>query len=207
MTYVEYARAVCKEKGIAISKMESDLGHGNGYFNPKKMKKFTLEEALAVAEYLKIDVFDILDEEDQRKLLSGQSSKDAYRIPVVRRVAAGIPIDSIEEIIDWEELPAHMALSGTYFGLLIQGDSMEPGIRSGDVVIVREQPDAEDGEVVVALVNGNDGCCKRLKKYEDGTIALMSDNPSYPPMYFTTSERDNVPVQIKGVVKELRRKF
>ena len=129
------------------------------------------------------------------------------RIPVVRRVAAGIPLDSIEEIIEWEDLSPHLSKHGTYFGLQIKGDSMEPGIRDGDIVIVREQPDAEDGEIVVALVNGNDGVCKRLKKYEDGTIALMSDNAAYPPMYFNNSEVDNMPVQIKGVVKELHRKF
>lgn len=129
------------------------------------------------------------------------------RIPVVRRVAAGIPLDSIEEFIGWEELSPRLSNHGTYFGLQIKGDSMEPGIRDGDVVIVREQPDAEDGEIVVALVNGNDGVCKRLKKYADGTIALMSDNAAYLPMYFNNSEIDNVPVQIKGVVRELRRKF
>lgn len=137
-----------------------------------------------------------------------EGSDDApCRIPVVRRVAAGIPIDSIQEIIGWEEIPSYMAKSGTYFGLKIQGNSMEPGIADGDIVIVRDQPDAEDGQIVVALVNGDDGCCKRLKKYDDGSIALMSDNPQYQPMYFNTSEIDNKPVVIRGVVKELRRSF
>lgn len=214
MTSVEYVRDVCKQKGITIKKIENDLGYGNGYFNPKKLKKIPFDKAADIAEYLEIDVFELLDEADQQKLIQAQinravaeSNSDAYRIPVVRRVAAGIPLDSIEETIDWEELPSYMAKTGKYFGLLVQGDSMEPGINDGDVVIVREQPDAEDGEIVVALVNGNDGCCKRIKKYEDGTIALMSDNASYPPMYFTKTELDSVPVQIKGVVKELRRKF
>lgn len=129
------------------------------------------------------------------------------RIPVVRRVAAGIPIDSIEEVIGWEEMPSHKVHDGSYFGLIIQGHSMEPGIADGDTVIVREQPDAEDGQIVVALVNGNDGCCKRLKKYENGIIALMSDNPAYPPMYFNVSDVENTPVVIRGVVKELHRSF
>jgi len=134
-------------------------------------------------------------------------TSSCVRIPVLRRVAAGIPLDSIEEVIDWEELPAHVAQKGSFFGLRIKGDSMEPGIRDGDTVIVREQEDAENGEIVVALVNGNDGCCKRLKKYDNGTIALISDNVSYPPMYFNNSEIDNIPVVIRGVVKELRRKL
>lgn len=130
-----------------------------------------------------------------------------YRIPIVRRVAAGLPLDSIDEIIDWEDLPSHMAKRGTHFGLKIQGDSMMPTIADGDVVICREQPEAEDGQIVVALINGNDGVCKRLKKYPDGTIALMSDNIAYQPMYFSTSEIDCEPVRIKGIVKEMRRKF
>ena len=132
---------------------------------------------------------------------------EPYKIPIVRRVAAGIPLDSIEEIIDWEEVPYRFLYKGRFFGLQIQGDSMEPGIKNGDIVIVRDQPDAEDGQIVVALINGNDGVCKRLKKYPDGTIALMSDNPSYPPMYFNNTEMDTIPIQIKGVVQELRRKI
>ena len=131
----------------------------------------------------------------------------AYRIPIVRRVAAGIPLDSIEEVIDWEEVPIRKIKNGKYFGLKISGNSMEPAIYDGDIVIVREQPDAEDGEIVVALINGNDGVCKRLKKYNNGMIALMSDNPAYQPMYFNDTEIDNVPIVIKGVVKELRRKL
>lgn len=130
-----------------------------------------------------------------------------YRIPIVRRVAAGLPLDSEEELLGYEEISEDMAESGNYFGLQIQGDSMEPGIRNGDIVIVRQQDTAEDGEIVVALINGSDGVCKRLKKYEDGSIALMSDNPQYQPLYFNGSEIDTVPIRICGIVKELRRKF
>lgn len=84
---------------------------------------------------------------------------------------------------------------------------MEPAIMNRDIVIVKEQPDAEDGQIVIALVNGNDGVCKRLKKYDDGTIALVSDNPAYSPMYFNNGEIDTTPVKILGIVKELRRRF
>lgn len=135
------------------------------------------------------------------------SNDSMRRIPVVRRVAAGVPLDSIEEIIGWEEMPSYKVKGDTYFGLVIQGNSMEPGIANGDTVLCREQPDAEDGQIVVAIVNGNDGVCKRLKKYDDGSIALMSDNPAYPPIYFNCSEVEDKPVTIRGIVKELRRSF
>ena len=128
-------------------------------------------------------------------------------IPILRRVAAGIPLTSFDETIGYEAIPESMALKGTYFALKISGDSMSPGICDGDIVICREQPDAEDGQTVVCLVNGNDGVCKKLRKYEDGTIALVSDNPVYPPMYFSVSDVDSTPVRVRGVVVELRRKF
>lgn len=216
MTAVEYARKMCKEKGIAISKMEKDLNFGNGYLNPKKAKKIPFEKAVAIAMYLGCDVSPMLDNEtisysaeesfDIEDFSKKLAESAATKIPVVRRVAAGIPLDCIEEVIDWEELPTHIAKTGSYFGLRVSGNSMEPGICDGDVVIVREQPDAEDGQIVVALVNGNDGVCKRLKKYDDG-IALVSDNPAYQPMYFSNKEKHSRPVVIKGIVKELRRKF
>jgi len=218
MTSVEYIRDYCKKNGIAISKLESDLGYANGYFNPKKNKKIPIDKAVDIAEYLRIDVFDILDEEDTKKLLLINNSPanrvavsdaggDQIRIPVVRRVAAGTPLGSFDEVIGYETISKDLASKGSYFALKISGDSMSPNISNGDIIICREQPDAEDGQVVVALVNGCDGVCKRLRKYEDGTIALLSDNSSYRPLYFNNSEVDTVPVRVVGIVVELRRKF
>lgn len=83
---------------------------------------------------------------------------------------------------------------------------MEPDIHDGDTVIVRQQDGAENDEIVIALVNGNDGVCKRLKKYED-SIALVSINAKYEPMYFSAKEVMLKPVRIIGKVVELRRKF
>jgi repressor LexA len=83
---------------------------------------------------------------------------------------------------------------------------MEPRIRDGDVVIVRKQSDADDGDLVIALVNGADAVVKRLKKYADG-IALISTNPAYEPMYFSQADIESHPVEIIGKVRELRAKF
>lgn len=83
---------------------------------------------------------------------------------------------------------------------------MEPDIHNGDTVIVRQQDDAESDEIVIALIDGQDGVCKRLKKYKD-SIALISSNPLYEPLYFSQTEIDQTPVKILGKVVELRRKF
>lgn len=127
-------------------------------------------------------------------------------IPVLGRVAAGIPLTAAEYIIDTEEIPQAMAADGEYFGLQVKGDSMEPRIKNGDVVIVRKQSDADDGDLVIALINGDDAVVKRLKKYKDG-IGLISSNPTYDPLYFSNEEIESKPVEIIGKVKELRAKF
>ena len=125
------------------------------------------------------------------------------RIPILGRIAAGIPLEAVRDIQGEVEISPEMQRRGDLFAFKISGDSMEPKISDGDVVIARQQEDAEDGQLVVALVNGNDACCKRIKKYKDG-IALVSTNPAYPPMYFSQAEIDTVPVQVIGVVLELR---
>ena len=135
-----------------------------------------------------------------------RAKQPSVRIPVLGRVAAGIPLDAIEEIIDWEEIPQEMAKNGEYFGLKIKGNSMSPRIQNGDVVIVRKQDDADTDDIVIALVNGNEGCCKKLKKTNTG-IMLISFNPAYDPMVFDKSEIDCIPVRIIGKVVELRGKF
>lgn len=71
---------------------------------------------------------------------------------------------------------------------------------------MRQQDDAESEEIVIVTVNGTDATCKRLRKYRDG-IELISNNPSYEPIFFTNEEIETKPVKIIGRVVELRAKF
>lgn len=128
------------------------------------------------------------------------------KIPVLGTVAAGIPISAVEDILDYEEVPQSWENQGEFFALKIKGDSMEPKIDDGDVVIVRQQSDANSGDTVIALVNGDDATCKKLQKTENG-IMLVSTNPNYLPMFFTNEEIVTKPVVILGKVVELRSKF
>ena len=155
-----------------------------------------------MANYFGISKADLVEEHST----STASTKKGTTIKILGHVAAGIPIEAIEDVIDEEEIPEELAKTGEFFGLKINGNSMEPDIHDGDTVIVRKQDGAESDEIVIALVNGNDGVCKRLKKYTD-SIALISLNPSYEPMFFSQEEIDNKPVRIVGKVDELRRKF
>ena len=175
----------------------------SGRYQPKQNNIYLLAKALDVnVEWLMgADV-----EVSHFKEATRSKTQTPVRIPVLGRVAAGIPINAVEETIDWEEIPAEMAATGEYFGLRIRGDSMSPRIMDGDTVIVRRQSDAETDDIVIALVNGNDGVCKKLKKTTSG-IMLISLNPAYEPMVFDHADIDSIPVSIIGRVVELRGKL
>lgn len=140
--------------------------------------------------------------EDVNEYYQDMEETSGFKIPVLGKVAAGIPIEMIEDIVDYEEIPMSMAKTGDYFAVQVKGDSMQPRIYEGDILIVRKQEDAESGDIVIATVDGQDATCKRLMKYAEG-VSLMSLNQNYDPMFFS-SEDD---VQILGKVVENRQKF
>ena len=210
MNEQEYARLIARNlKRIAYENKKSQADISRDL----KISKATVSSWMngsRVPRMGKIDMlchyFNCKRSDIMQEYVNSPQSVPAVRIPVLGRVAAGIPMDAIEEIIDYEEISEAVAKNGEYFGLLIKGDSMEPKISNGDVVIVRKQETADDGDIVIALINGQEGCCKRLKKYDNG-IALISTNPAYDPMYFSNAEVIDKPVKIIGKVKELRSKF
>ena len=145
-------------------------------------------------------------------VLMGWSEPDpiearGVRIPVLGRVVAGIPIEAITDIIDYEEIPAQMAKSGTYFALQGKGRSMEPTLHEGDVVIVRQQPEVENGEIAIVLVNGNDASVKEVKEGPDGLTLICHNVGVYSPHFYTREQIQDLPIRIIGKVVELRRKF
>ena len=128
------------------------------------------------------------------------------KIPVLGDVAAGVPIEAVENVVDYEEIDQALAATGEFFGLRIKGSPMAPRILEGDVVIVRKQDDAETGDTAVVLVNGDSATVKKIKKMPEG-IQLIPTNPAYDPMYYTAAEVESLPVRIIGRVVELRGKF
>ena len=134
------------------------------------------------------------------------TNSQGIKIPVLGTVAAGIPISAVEDILDYEEIPQSWQNQGEFFGLRIKGDSMKPDINDGDTVIVKQQSTANNGDVVIALVNGDDATCKKFEKLDNG-IMLISNNSEYSPMYFSNEEVITKPVVLVGRVVELRRKF
>ena len=200
MNTVEFVKTLCKERKIPISKLERDCGFANGYIGQLKKGTFPDDRLKKIAEYLELPL---------SYLTTGEMPKSATatRIPVLGYVAAGIPIDAIQEVLDWEEIPSVMAETGKFFGLRIKGDSMEPRICEGDTVIVRAQSSADSGDTVIVQVNGNEATCKKLKITETGISLISLNAVKYDPMEFTKAQIKELPVTIIGRVVELRGKF
>lgn len=197
-----------REKRESIGMTQEELAEKLGYKNKSSIAKIETgtndivqSKVIEFANVLGTTVAYLMGWEE-----NSFSNKKGVKINVLGRVAAGIPIEAVEDIIDTEEISQEMAATGEFFGLQIHGDSMEPRMCEGDVVIVRKQDDAESGDIVIAMVNGDDATCKRLRKYRDG-IELISNNPSYEPMFFSNEDIASKPVKIIGKVVELRGKF
>lgn len=186
-----------------ISKAYIGLLEKNKHPKTGKEIKPSLEIVKQAARAMNMEYETLLSRIDSDITLN---EKQKNIIPIYGCVAAGIPIDAIEDIIDMEEISYEMARKGEFFGVRIKGDSMMPDIHDGDYAIVKKQSDAETDQIVIARINGDEGCCKKLIKYPQ-MISLMSLNPKYNPMNFSNEEIISKPVEIVGVVVEIRRKM
>ena len=131
-----------------------------------------------------------------------------YKIPVLGRVAAGVPIEAVEEILGYEYLDDKYKNDGcSYFALRIAGRSMEPTIMDGDTVIVRQQSYIESGQIAIVLVDGEDATAKQVKESPDGITLIGHNAAVYTPQFYSAQEIEDLPVKIIGRVIEVRREL
>lgn len=199
---------LAKASGLSkpyISMLEKDRNSRGGKPIVPSIRTY---KGLASGMGLTLDSLLKLLDGEERVSLRPLTSKPFVRIPVLGYVRAGIPIEEITDIIDWEDLPAEMVKSDeTYFGLKIKGDSMEPTLYEGDVVIVEQQPEVENGEIAIVQVNDNEATVKEVKKGSDGLTLIGHNIASYSPHFYTREEVERLPITILGRVVELRRKL
>ncbi|MDD6716939.1 MAG: LexA family transcriptional regulator [Firmicutes bacterium] len=196
------AYKVAKATGITTATLSS---WKKGVYQPKPDKLQKLADYFGVRlEYL-MGNSPYRTVTDMENAVSREHKK-GVKIPVLGEVAAGIPIEMVENIVDWEEITPELARTGEFFGVRVKGNSMSPRIAEGDTLIVRKQDTAETNDIVIVAVNGDSATCKRLIKRESG-ISLISFNPMYAPIEFTNEEIVNKPVTILGKVVENRQKY
>lgn len=209
----EERKQYLKALGQRIKKLRTDRGYtqqeladlcgfsGRSIINKLEVGRNDINQnkLRVLADALGVDVADIIYVNTDES-----HNVTATKIPVLGSVKAGVPLDAVTDIVGYEEIPKYWTTSGSFFGLIINGDSMMPYFLDGDIAIVRKQTFAENGDIAIVLINGNDACCKKFYKSKNG-VTLNSLNPSYEPMNFTPEEVDSLPVEILGVVVELRR--
>ena len=161
----------------------------------------TLHELLSIADDMPVDV------SPKATSSISRANPRPIRVPVLGTIPAGIPLEAIEDVQGWEEIPSGMGRGGKeYIGLKVSGDSMSPVYLDGDVLILRVQDTCESGQDCAVMVNGEDATFKRVRLSPSG-ITLQPLNPAYAPMSYTNQEVNDLPVRILGVVVELRRKI
>ena len=130
------------------------------------------------------------------------------KIPVLGSIPAGIPIELIEDILDYEEISEEMLKGGKeYFALKVKGSSMWPKYLDGDTIIVLKQDDCESGQDAIVMVNGNDGTFKRVIKKDNGITLEPINQQEYNSVSYSNEDIEKLPIKILGVVKEIRRKI
>ena len=128
-------------------------------------------------------------------------------IPILGTVKAGYDYLAQENWIGTIDVETSLVGNGNeYFALKVHGDSMSPVLIEDDIVIIKKQNDFENGDIVVAIINGNEATIKKGKK-SDSSILLQPLNSAYEPLIFTKEEMKTIPVTIIGIVKQLKREF
>ena len=186
-----------KERGISQKALGERLGMGQSTVAMWECGKNRPEHTtlLKLAEILEVSVSRLCGSEDE-----------PVKVNVLGNVAAGKPIDAIEDIIGYEELSAERARGGEFFALCIKGRSMEPRMYEGDTVIVRRQSSVENGEIAIVRVGEDEATCKKFYRNGNG-ISLVSINPDYEPMFYSEAALNDVKIEILGKVCELRARF
>lgn len=208
-----YLKELRKSKNLSLRKVDelTDITYShlnmieNGIrrVTPALLKNLaTLYNVDYLDLYEKAGYIDLIEDDKKSKI---DSKPKGMRIPVLGSIPAGIPMEMIEDIVDWEDISEEMLKGGKqYFALKIKGDSMFPEYLNGDVIIVLKQDDCESGQDCVVAVNGDDATFKRVFKTDNG-ITLQPLNNSYMPMFYSNDDVLNKPVKILGVVKQIRR--
>ena len=129
-------------------------------------------------------------------------NNDNIEIPVLGKIAAGTPVEAIQNEVSRIPLPGNLEKNGEYFGLKIQGDSMiDAGINEGDTVIVKKTDTADNGKIVVALIDDHEAMLKRIRR-KGKTVALESANKNYETKIFGPDR-----VKVQGILVSLYRNF
>ena len=206
-----------EEHNLSTRTFAEKVGLSNGYisqleriydYRTNKPILVSYEALKKIADGMNITIDNLVSilEEDQEVTINEDINvKDIIVVPVLGTIPAGIPIEAIEDIVDYEEVIG-LNKNKEYFGLVVRGDSMEPEFYNGTHVILEKTETCENRDYCAVLINGFEATLKQVIIQENGII-LQPLNPKYETQFFTKKQIQELPVTILGVVVESRRKY
>ena len=200
-----------KELGLTLDEVAAFVGVNKGTvsrWESGEIDNMRRDKIAKLAEVLKVSPLFIMGMQDTAPAAPPpRTRKKGVKIPVLGTIAAGIPIEAIEDVLDYEEIDPDLARTGDFFALQIRGASMEPVLYEDDIVIVRKQPTVDTGDIAIVLINGDEATVKKIHRDISGVFLIGYNSAVYEPHFYINEEIENLPVQILGKVIELRRKF
>lgn len=198
-------------KKISANKLLEITGHNStGLIAMWKNgeRQITTGDVALIANYLNLTIDELINKDLRFDNVQPTGiDKDIVKIPVLGVIPAGVPIEAIEEVLDYEEISKDWCKGGKeFFGLLIKGDSMFPKYIDNDVVIFEKTNDFNNGDECAVMVNGDDCTFKKVLKHDHG-ITLQPLNSAYDIKMYSNEDIEKLPIKIIGVAKEMRRKL
>lgn len=175
----------------------------NGVYYPR------IDKIEMLAEYFGISKADLIENhnwESTNRLATME--KNVVRVPLLGKIPAGIPFEAIEDeyTVDYEEVPTDWTKGNKkYFALKIEGDSMEPEYKNGDVVVFLKTPEFTSGQDCCVRINGADATFKRVAIKENGILLTplnLDNSTGFLPTLYTKEQVEALPVEILGVAKK-----
>ena len=183
---------ICKDLGFKYTTF-TDWYNGNIYPRIDKIEM--------LANYFRIEKSDLIEDKEKVDKLGNPVTS----IPILGTVKAGYNYLAQENWIGTVDIETSLVGNGKeYFALKVHGDSMSPILIEDDIVVIEKQNDFENGDIVVAIINGDEATIKKGKK-SDSSILLQPLNSAYEPLIFTYDEMKTIPGEIIGIVKQLKR--
>ena len=176
----------------------------NGIYYPR------IDKIELIADYFGISKADLIEKhnwESSSRLATME--KKVVRVPLLGKIPAGLPFEAIEDsfTVDYEEVPANWTNGDKkFFALKIEGDSMEPEYKDGDVVVFLFTPEFNSGQDCCVRINGSDATFKRVSKKENGIMLTplnLDNSTGFLPTFYTWEEIEKIPIEIIGVAKKV----
>lgn len=198
--------SLAKKNNISKTKALTESGAGKDFIsNIKKGQTPSINKLQKIATYFNVSVDYLLGSSSPIPTAQIVDTSQMISIPVVGSVAAGTSCTATQNIVGYELTSPESLRSGyEYIYLKVKGDSMEPLLLEGDLVLVQLQSVVESGDYAVVIVDNEDGLVKKIV-YGENYIHLKSNNPYYPVRKFEGDEMNRV--RIVGKVVESKRKF